>query len=63
MKQIQTNDLDLTVEMWVQVKITLAFKLAAELQKQIDEIAEILTTDKHKKSPGNGRGVANHYRG
>ena len=49
MKQIQTNDLDLAIEMWVQVKITLAFKLAAELQKQIDEIAEILTTDKHKK--------------
>jgi len=49
MKQLQTNDLDLTVEMWVQVKITLAFKLAAELQKQIDEITEILTTNKHKK--------------
>lgn len=49
MKQTQTNDLDLTTEMWVQVKITLAFKLAHELETQIKEIQEILFTKKHKK--------------
>ena len=49
MKQIQTDDLDLTIEMWIQVKITLANKLLAALDTQIKEIQEILTTEKHKK--------------
>ena len=49
MKQIQSNDLDLTTEMWIQVKITLANKLLAALDTQIKEIQEILTTEKHKK--------------
>ena len=49
MKQVQTSDLDLHTEMWVQVKITLAFKLAHELETQIKEIREILLTKKYKK--------------
>ena len=49
MKQVQTSDLDLHTEMWVQVKITLAFKLISALDTQIKEIQEILTNDKHKK--------------
>ena len=40
---------DLHTEMWVQVKLTLCFKLLTALQKQIEEIHEILLTNKHKK--------------
>ena len=49
LEEIQINDLDLHTEMWIQVKITLAFKLLSALDTQIKEIHEIITTDKHKK--------------
>jgi len=40
---------DLHTEMWIQVKLTLCFKLFAELEKQIEEIQEILMQDQHKR--------------
>ena len=36
------NEIDLHTEMWIQCKITLAFKLFDALKTQVDEIEEIL---------------------